>query len=359
MINVTKTFLPPIEEYTCYIQDIYKRGWITNNGPILNELELKLKEFLGLNHLICVCNGTVALQMAIKALHLKGDIITTPFSYVATVSSIVWENCNPVFVDIDENDFNINPALIEAAITPRTSAILATHVYGNPCKIDEIEKIASRYNLKVIYDAAHCFGTKYKGESVFKFGSVATTSFHATKIFHTVEGGAICTNEPELLRKLSLLRNFGHTSPVTFEGVGINAKNSEMHAAMGLCVLKYIDEILQNRKKQWLHYREKLKGLRVNFLKLNSDAEFNYAYFPIVFKSEELLEKSISALNNQYVFPRRYFYPSLSTLDYVNQIKCPVAESISPRVLCLPLYHDLTIEEQDMICRILLRVQNN
>lgn len=359
MINVTKTFLPPLEEYTSYIDGIFKRVWLTNNGPLLNELELKLKEYLGIDHLLFISNGTIAIQMAIKALELKGDIITTPFSYVATTSSIVWEQCNPVFVDIDKDDFNIDPDLIEAAITPQTTAILATHVYGNACRIDRIKEIAGRHGLKVIYDAAHCFGTKYKGKSVFACGDIATSSFHATKVFHTVEGGSVSTTDPELLRRMSLLRNFGHTSPVTFEGVGVNAKNSEMHAAMGLCVLKYMDQILERRKAQWLYYREKLKNLKVKFLKINPDCDFNYAYFPIVLSSEEALLKNIEVLNNHYVYPRRYFYPALSTLDYVQGSKCPVAEDIAPRVLCLPLYHDLTTEEQDMICRVLLRVQNN
>ncbi|HUC80434.1 MAG TPA: DegT/DnrJ/EryC1/StrS family aminotransferase [Flavisolibacter sp.] len=359
MINVTKTFLPPYHEYEPYLKDIYNRAWLTNNGPLLNELELKLKEYLDVDHMLVLSNGTIALQMALKALDIKGEVITTPFSYVATTSSIVWENCQPVFVDIDEDDFNIDPGKIEAAITPQTTAILATHVYGNACKIDEIRQIAEKHNLKVIYDAAHCFGTSYKNRSIFNYGDVVTTSFHATKIFQTVEGGAVFTQDPQLLRRLSLLRNFGHTSPTSFEGVGINAKNSELHAAMGLCVLKYMPQILETRKKQWLYYLQKLAGLHCRFLKINTDCEFNYSYFPIVFKTEESLVKSIEALNNQYVFPRRYFFPSLSTLDYVNKFDCPVAEDISPKVLCLPLYHDLKQEEQDMICRILLRVQNN
>jgi dTDP-4-amino-4,6-dideoxygalactose transaminase len=359
MINVTKTFLPPFEEYENYLKDIFHRVWVTNNGPILNELELKLKELLGMDHMLFVSNGTIAIQMAIKALELKGEVITTPFSYVATTSTIVWENCTPVFADIDGEDFNIDPSKIEAAITPKTSAILATHVYGNPCKIEDIQKIAQKHRLKVIYDAAHCFGTLYKNRSVFGYGDIVTSSFHATKIFHTVEGGALFTQEPELLRKLSLLRNFGHTSPVSFEGMGINAKNSEFHAAMGLCVLKYIKPILEVRKKQWLYYREKLKGLKCRFLKINPDSQFNYAYFPVVFKTEAQLQKTIEALNNQYVYPRRYFFPSLTTLDYVSSSACPVSEEIAAKVICLPLYHDLSHEEQDMICRILLRVQNN
>jgi dTDP-4-amino-4,6-dideoxygalactose transaminase len=356
MINVTKTFLPPVEEFQKYVKDIFDRTWLTNNGPLVNELELKLKNYLDLTHLLFLNNGTIAIQIAIKALGLKGEIITTPFSYVATTSSIVWENCEPVFVDVDENDFTIDPSLIESAITPRASAILATHVYGNPCRIAEIEKIAALHHLKVIYDAAHCFGTKYKGKSVFFYGDISTSSFHATKLFHTAEGGAVFTKEPELLRKMSLLRNFGHTSPVSFEGAGINAKSSEFHAAMGLCVLKYIDEILAKRKNQWMNYKEKLKNLEAGFLSINPDCEFNYAYFPIVFQTQEQLEKAVTELNNKYVYPRRYFYPALSTLDYVNKQSCPVAENIASKVICLPLFHDLSLEEQDMICNILLGI---
>lgn len=201
MIPVTKPFLPPLEEYYKLVQSIWERQWLTNNGPLVNELELKLKEYLNVPHLIYVTNGTIALQIAIKALGLKGEIITTPFSYVATTSSIVWEGCTPIFVDIDPNTFNIDPTKIEAAITNETSAILATHVYGNPCDIEKIQEIADRYNLKVIYDAAHCFGTKYKGKSIFEFGDVSTTSFHATKLFHSIEGGAIITKDPDLLKK--------------------------------------------------------------------------------------------------------------------------------------------------------------
>jgi dTDP-4-amino-4,6-dideoxygalactose transaminase len=239
MIPVTKPFSPPIAEYTKLLEGVWERHWFTNNGPLVNELELQLKTYLNLPHLLFLNNGTIALQIAIKALELKGDIITTPFSYVATTSSIVWEGCNPVFVDIDPQTLNIDPTKIEAAIKPNTTAILATHVYGNPCDIDAIQKIADKYKLKVIYDAAHCFGTLYKGKSVFAYGDISTTSFHSTKLFHTVEGGAVFTMNPDLLKKLSYLRNFGHEGPEHFAEVGINGKNSEFHAAMGLCNLKY------------------------------------------------------------------------------------------------------------------------
>jgi dTDP-4-amino-4,6-dideoxygalactose transaminase len=359
MINVTKPFLPPHHEYAAYIQQIFERNWLTNHGPLVNELELKLKEYLDLPHLLYLSNGTIALQIAIKALELKGEIITTPFSYVATTSSIVWEGCTPVFVDIDASSFNINPRLIEKSITDKTSAILATHVFGNPCDIDAIEKIAAKHKLKVIYDAAHCFGVMYKGRSVFGYGDISTTSFHATKLFHTVEGGAVFTNSASILKKMALLRNFGHTSPVEFNGAGINGKNSEVHAAMGLCNLRYIDEILEKRKQIFNHYNAKLAGLKKVTQAIISDSSYNHAYYPIVLKDENTLLQSIEQLNIHQIFPRRYFYPSLNRLDYVTHSESPVSEDIAKRIICLPMYHTLTIEEQDMICRILLRTQNN
>ncbi|GGK57885.1 DegT/DnrJ/EryC1/StrS family aminotransferase [Rufibacter glacialis] len=359
-INVTKAFLPPIEEYQKYIENIFKTVWLTNNGPLLNELELKLKEYLSVPHMLYLSNGTVAIQIAIKALQLKGGIITTPFSYVATTSSIVWEQCNPIFVDIDPYTFNIDPAKIEAAITSTTTAILATHVFGNPCEIEAIQTIADKYGLKVIYDAAHCFGTKYKGKSVFQYGDISTTSFHATKLFHTVEGGAVFTNQPNLLKKMALLRNFGHTTPSTFDGIGINAKNSELHSAMGLCVLKYANQIMVKRKEQWNYYKEKLVSLEVQFLSITEGTDnYNASYFPVIFKTEEQLLQSVEALNLQGIFPRRYFYPSLNQLNYVSPVSCPFSERIAKTVLCLPMYHDLSMEEQDMISRVLLRIQNN
>jgi dTDP-4-amino-4,6-dideoxygalactose transaminase len=357
MINVTKPFLPPKEEYLKFIDEIWKRNWLTNNGPIVNELELQLKQYLELEHLLYLSNGTIALQIAIKALELKGEIITTPFSYVATTSSIVWENCKPVFVDIDEGSLNINPVLIEAAITDQTTAILATHVYGNPCDIDAIQHIADKHGLKVIYDAAHCFGTTYHSKSVFEYGDISTISFHATKLFHTIEGGAVVTKNTELTDIMSKLRNFGHKTPESFMNAGVNGKNSEFHAAMGLVNLKYIGEVLAKRKEQQLHYKEKLQNLNVRFIQLNKDSLFNYAYLPIIFENEEALLKAVKDLNNQYVYPRRYFYPSLNTLHYVDEVPCPVSEDLSKRVLTLPLFHDLSMSTIDMICRVLLRSQ--
>lgn len=358
MIPVTKPFLPPKEEYTKLIDEIWERNWLTNNGPLVNELELKLKEYLGLDHLLYMSNGTITLQIAIKALGLKGEIITTPFSYVATTSSIVWEGCEPVFVDIHPDTFNMAPSKIEAAITENTSAILATHVYGNPCDIDAIDKVAKKHNLKVIYDAAHCFGTTYKGKSVFEYGDISTISFHATKLFHTTEGGAVVTTQPDLLKKMSFLRNFGHDGPVEYAGVGINGKNSEFHAAMGVCNLKYIDDILKKRAADHQRYDNWLAKLDLQKPTIDKDAKFNCAYYPVVFKTQEHCELVFAELKKHEIFARRYFYPVLSKVGYVNDTPVPVAESISKRVLCLPLYYQLSESEIDLICRIILRTLN-
>lgn len=359
MINVTKPFLPDIEEYYEYLKGIWERNWLTNNGPLVNSLELKLKDYLDAKHLLYLGNGTIALQIAIKALELKGEVITTPFSYVATTSSIVWEGCEPVFVDIDKDTFNINPALIEQAITKKTTAILATHVFGNPCDIEAIQKIADKHKLKVIYDAAHCFGTKYKGKHVFNYGDISTASFHATKVYHTIEGGAVVTNDAELLKKMVYMRNFGHETFETFASVGINGKNSEFHAAMGLVNLKHVQAILQSRKGQAKIYDRELADLRVKKQKVTPGSEVNNSYYPVVFESEDVLRKSFEALNDNWIYPRRYFYPSLSTLNYVKKYSTPVSDDIASRILCLPMYHSLKDEEIAFISRILLRVQNN
>lgn len=360
MIPVTKPFLPPVEEYERYIRDIWKRNWLTNNGPLVNELELKLKDFFDVKHLLFVTNGTIAIQLAIKALGLKGKIITTPFSYVATTSSLVWEGCEPVFVDIDPQTCNLDPQKIEDAITPDTSAILATHVYGNPCNVEEIAEIASRRNLKVIYDGAHAFAVRYKKKSVFDYGDISTCSFHATKLFHTVEGGAVTTRDPELLKRMAYLRNFGHDGPERFAQLGINGKNSEFHAAMGLINLKYADEIIAKRKELCAHYDTFLRNFRATKPLISKDVTYNYAYYPLIFDDENLLTRVADVLAQNWIYPRRYFYPSLESLPYVQRsANCPVADSIAKRALCIPLYDSLTKEEIDMICRLMLRVQNN
>lgn len=358
MIPVTKPYLPPRENFEAYLESIWNRNWLTNNGPLVNELELELKRFLKLKHLLYTANGTIALQIAIKALELKGEIITTPFSYIATTSSIVWEGCTPVFADIDPHTLNIDPRKIESAISPNTSAILATHCFGNPCDVEAIQEIANKYDLKVIYDAAHCFGTEFKGESILKWGDISIISFHATKLFHTVEGGAVITQDPDLLRTMSYQRNFGHDGPEKFNGVGINGKNSEIHAAMGLCMLKEMPAILSKRREQCAYYDDILKGLKAYKPCTHEDSRTNCSYYPIILDREDVTLKMKATLEKKEIFPRRYFFPALSSLDYVPQSEMPVCDDISRRLLCLPLYHGLKYEEQDMIARILLRVQN-
>lgn len=358
MIPVTKPFLPNRVDYDRYLDGIWERNWLTNNGPLVNELELSLKEYLGLDHLLFVSNGTIALQLAIKALGLKGEIITTPFSYVATTSSIVWEGCTPVFVDIIPDKLTLDPSKIEAAITPNTSAILATHVYGIPCEVETIDRIAKKHNLKVIYDGAHAFGVKVKGKSIFEYGDISTCSFHATKIFHTIEGGAVVTKDPELLKRMAYLRNFGHDGFEKFNGIGINGKNSEFHAAMGLSVLAYLDDILKTKKQQSEIYLQLLSGLKVCYPEITGIEFYNHAYFPIIFSDEAQLIKSMEILDGNGVGSRRYFYPGLNNLDYTSG-DCPISDLISKKILCLPLYHTLSKEEQKMIARLLLRVQNN
>ena len=355
MIPVTKPFLPPMEEYNQYVTQIWKRNWLTNNGPLVNELELKLKELLGVEHLLFLGNGTIAIQLAIKALNLTGEIITTPFSYVATTSSVVWEGCTPVFADIDPKRFTLDPTKIEALITPRTSAILATHVYGIPCHLEEIDAIATKHNLKVIYDAAHAFGTTYKGKSLLAYGDISTLSTHATKLFHTIEGGAVVAREPEVLKTLAYMRNFGHNGPEAFHGVGINGKNSEFHAAMGLVNLNHLPAILAKRKSDSARYDYWLldKGLQHPLIPVAT--EYNYSYYPVVFPTHDLAMKVHKAMEMHEVFARRYFYPSLSSLPYVNGQPTPVCDDIASRVLCLPLYYDLSEAEIDLICRLIIR----
>lgn len=357
IIPVTKSYLPPLEEYLEYLNRIWQSNQLTNHGPLVLELEQKLKEYLGVKHLFFVSNGTIALQIAIKAMDLHGEVITTPFSYVATTSSLVWEGCQPVFVDIDPKTLCIDPDLIEAAITPRTTAILTTHVYGIPSDVEKIQSIAEKHNLRVIYDAAHTFGVKYLGKSLVSFGDISTLSFHATKLFHTVEGGAIITNNDDLAHRISYMRNFGHDGPEAFWGIGVNGKNSEFHAAMGLCNLKHLPDIIEARKQVSAWYDELLSGSSLTRPSLPEGAEYNFAYYPVLFPSEELLLKAKDLLNQNSIYPRRYFYPCLNRLPYVNYVSAPVAENISPRVLCLPLYPDLEFESVTKIVHLIVESQ--
>lgn len=346
MINVTKTFLPPIEQYQQIVQRAWDNHWLTNRGELVLELESKLKEYLGVSDIIITNNGTIPLQIAVKLLGNGGEIITTPFSYVATTASIVWENCKPVFVDIHPEYLTIDETKIEAAITDKTTAILATHVFGNPCNVDAIQAIAKKYNLKVIYDAAHCFGVTYNGKSVFEYGDVSTCSFHATKLFHTGEGGAMFTSNPELRHQLFFSHNFGHNGPIDFHGLGINGKISELQAAMGLAVFPYMGTIIETRKSAVEYYNRHLDFSLLQKLKIRENTNWNYSYYPVIFQSEEALLKVIDTLQSEKINPRRYFYPSLNKVNYCNGADMPISESIASRVLCLPLFAEM--QESDL-----------
>ena len=359
MINIVKPFLPKKKNFNLIINEIWSRNYLTNNGPVIRDYEVKLGNFLRTATPCVVSNGTVALQFAIRALKLKGEVITTPFSYVASTSSLVWEQCKPVFVDIDENTFNIDAKKIEERITSKTSGILVTHTFGNPCEIEQIDKIAKQYNLKVIYDASHCFGTMYKGKSIFNYGDISTLSLHATKLVHMVEGGAIFSNNDKHLKDTQFMRNFGHDGPEEYRGVGINGKNSEIHAAMGQAVLPYANDILKKRKEDYMYYVERLSGLNLTMQQLNPEGVSNFSYFPIKFEKEQDLLKTVKLFELNNIFAKRYFYPSLSKLHYLTPQILPIVESTSKRILCLPIFFDMKREEQDFICNTLCESLTN
>lgn len=354
MIPVTKSFFPPIEEYMRQIERVYQNQWLTNRGELVKELEDKLTTFLKLSKskILATNNGTVPIQIALKLLGCGGEIITTPFSYIATTSSIVWENCTPVFVDIHPEFLTIDETKIEEAITDKTTCILATHVFGNPCNVEVIEKIADKYGLKVIYDAAHAFGVEYKGKSIFEYGDISTCSFHATKLFHTGEGGAIFCKDDELQHKIFYSHNFGHDGPLAFHGLGINAKISELQSAMGLAVLPYMDKIMKSRHDKVQQYDASLNFQNLDKIKIRNKTNWNYSYYPVLFKDEASLLNVEQSLNKNGVIPRRYFYPSLNTLDYLPHQKMNVSESISKRILCLPIYNELKEEDIQLITKI-------
>lgn len=352
-VYVTQPSLAPLSECTEYLEKVWASGVLTHNGPLVRQLEADLRAKLNLRHCTIVLNGTIALQMAIKALDLKGEIITTPFTWVATVSAIKWEGCEPVFCDINPDTLNIDEEKIEALITDRTVAIMPVHVFGTACNIEKIEQIAKKYNLKVIYDAAHAVGTTYKGKSILEYGDISATSLHATKLFNTGEGGACITNSEELDKRLQRIRFFGHNDAKDIVEDGFNGKMTEIHAALGLANLKYFDEVLEDRKMKYSRYKDLLKGLAgIRFQKIKED-ETNYSYFPVTFESEERLLSVEKALNKNNIFPRRYFYPSVNTyIKIVNYQPTPVSEDISKRILCLPLYYSLSFDEINIIAQI-------
>ncbi len=346
-IYVTQPSLAPLEEYMEILKGVWDRNILTHNGPLVQQLENEISEKLKLPNFVAVSNGTIAIQMAIKALELKGEIITTPFTWIATVSAITWEGCTPVFCDIEPNTLNIDPAKIEAVITKNTVAIMPVHVFGNPCDVDAIETIAKKHNLKIIYDAAHAIGSSYNGKSLLEYGDISATSLHATKLLNTAEGGGCIAKDPELYEKLKRIRFFGHNDQKDVIEDGFNGKLTEVHAALGVANMKYYDQVLADRKKKYLYYKEHLSKIAdLSFQSLNI-GEPNYSYFPVIFSSEENLLKAERKLVSENIFPRRYFYPSVNTYTkIVKYTPMPVSEDIAKRILCLPLY--LNLNENDI-----------
>ncbi len=355
MIHVTSPYQPTLAEVFRLFESIWTSKQFTNHGPLYAELNRRLESRAQLQHCY-VSNGTIAIQLLLKALGGFGEVVTTPFSYVATTNAILWEGGTPVFADIDPKTCNADPEAVERAIGPNTKGLLFTHVYGIPCDVEALEKIAEKHGLWLVFDAAHAFDVQYKGRSLFSYGTAASASYHATKIFHTVEGGGVYSKDEELMRAVRQLMNFGHTTSETFDRPGINAKNSEFHAAMGLCILPHMPDIIARRKAISERYDAHLpKGLSRPLIP--AETEYNYAYYPVFFPDEKSLLDTKAELEKEGIGTRRYFFPSLNTLPYLTATQpCPVAEDIASRVLCLPLYPDLSDEEQAFILRHLHRI---
>lgn len=364
-ILVTRSSMPTLEEFEEEIKDIWDTHWLTNMGSKHKRLESQLKEYLGVENISLMTNGHLSLELGIQALNLTGEVITTPFTFASTTHAIVRNGLTPVFCDIDPYDFTIDVKKIESLITDRTSAIVPVHVYGNVCNVEEIERLARKYDLKVIYDAAHTFGVKYKGKGIGTYGDVSMFSFHATKVFNTIEGGAVCFKDEDIGKRLYKLKNFGIKNESIVDGVGSNAKMNEFQAAMGLCNLKHVDEEIAKRKKAVERYRENFKdvaGIRIS--PVQKDVESNYAYFPIIVDEKEFgvsRNEIYEELKKHDIYARKYFYPLTNTFDCfhgrydVNET--PVALHISKRVLTLPLFADLTPDNIDIICWIVKSLQ--
>ncbi len=344
---VTKSFLPPLEEYVRYLKLIWKNGVLTNDGRFVKQFEGELKANAGTGFAICTANATIALQLAMRTLPPGGEIITTPFSFIATTSSIMWEGFVPVYADIDPHTLNIDPKEIEKKITRKTKAILAVHVFGNPCDTEAIKKIAKKHKLTVIYDACHALGIKHKGKPLFSYGDISVTSFHATKLLNTAEGGAMFTNNPRTAKRLKLARNFGYENYV-IHTLGINGKMNELSASLGLAGMKYLPKIIAKRKAAY--------NLYMQFLKETENFDFqhfltgqNYSYLPVILRTEKLKKQLMKALNAQNIFPREYFSPSLETV-FGGKPSCKNALDISKRILCLPLSVHITPAEIKKVC---------
>ena len=360
MIPVTKPYLPNREKLNQYIDGIYERNWLTNNGPLVQQLTERLEKYLGIENLLLVSNGTLALQVAYRTLGINNpdkssssEAITTPFTFIATASSLKWEGIEPVFSDIDANTWCLDPTKIEENITPNTKAIVPVHVFGNACDIDAIDTIAQKYNLKVIYDAAHAFGVTFKGKSLLSYGDAATLSFHATKLFHSIEGGAIIFKNKQDLERAKLIINFGISGPDNIDTLGINAKMNEFQAAMGLCVLDELESNLTSRAEIWNNYAESL-GRHYQLQKLTPEIQYNYAYFPIAFNTSEQANHVLNVLKENNIIARRYFFPSLDTVNYFKlEHYQPISKDIASRILCLPIYSELSASEQSLIISII------
>jgi dTDP-4-amino-4,6-dideoxygalactose transaminase len=362
-IYVTQPFLPPLEEFEVYLKDIWETKWVTNNGKYHQELEKALCDYLGVKYLSLFSNGTLALITALQALKITGEVITTPFSFVATAHSIWWNNIKPVFADVEPEYFNLDPDKVEAAITPQTTAIMPVHVYGNPCRVEKLKTIADTYGLKLIYDACHTFDVRINGVPVLNFGDLSVMSFHATKVYHTFEGGAIVCHDPETKKRIDNLKNFGFEDETTVVAPGINAKVNEVQAAMGLLQLKYIDSNLEKRRQIAGRYREGLKGIAgLSYLNDMPGVKHCYSYFPVLIDKHKFgrpRDEVYDQLKKHNIFGRRYFYPLITQfptyrgLDSAQPGKLPVAEKAAEEVLCLPIYPELEGGQIDQICSIL------
>ena len=362
-IYVTQPALPPLDEFIEYLKTIWDNKILTNNGPFHQQFEKQLAEYLGVKYISVFSNGTLALITALQALHITGEVITTPFSFVATTHSLWWNNIKPVFVDIEPEHFNIDPQKIEAAITPQTTAIMPVHVYGNPCKIETIQKIADTYGLKVIYDAAHAFGVKINGNSVLNFGDLSIMSFHATKVFNTIEGGAIVCQDEKMKKRIDFLKNFGFADELTVVAPGINAKMNELQAAYGLLQLKYVDEYIDKRKAIADLYRKELASVQgIRFHEDMQNVRHGYPYFPIFIdpiKYGQSRNEVYELLQKHNIFGRRYFYPLISQfptyrgLSSAKPENLPVATKVAEQVICLPIYPELHLESVNQIINIL------
>lgn len=353
-IYVTQPSLANFKDYSDLLKGVWERGILTHNGPLVQQLEVELAEKLNCQNLSLVVNGTVAIQIAIKALGLKGKIITTPFTWVATISAIKWEGCEPIFCDIEEDTLNMDPMKLESLITDDTVAIMPVHVFGTACNVEEIQNIADKYGLKVIYDAAHAIGTKVSGKCIMEYGDISASSLHATKLFNTGEGGICVTTDEHLKEKINRIRFFGHDLNKDIVEDGFNGKMTEIHAALGLANLRGFDGVLQDRKVKYDYYKSQFSTLNnVTFQKISNN-ESNYSYFPIIFKSEKTLKDVEKELIENNFYPRRYFYPSVNTLEnIVSYVEMPISESVSSRILCLPLYYGLEMSEMQLIASII------